>query len=108
MTAPALRLDKWLWHARFCKTRALAQKIIENGLVTINGSIAAKTSAAVRAGDRVSIVLGPVRRALIVRQLGERRGSAAEAQTLYEEPTAPQRLPPDEASVPLHRLTRRG
>jgi ribosome-associated heat shock protein Hsp15 len=98
----AVRLDKWLWHARLAKTRALAQKFVAKGHVTVNGALAHKYGAPIRPGDRVAVVLGPVRRTLIVRDIGERRGPAAEARMLYDEPNPPERLSWEEAALPLH------
>jgi ribosome-associated heat shock protein Hsp15 len=103
LSEPVQRLDKWLWHARFCKSRALAQKLIELGQVSINGAVAAKASAQVRAGDRLSVVLGPVRRTVVVRQVEERRLSPPEARSLYDEPAEPERLSPEHAGLPVHR-----
>jgi ribosomal 50S subunit-recycling heat shock protein len=82
--AETLRIDKWLWHARFCKTRAIAQARAESGLVRLNGQRVEKPSAAVRVGDVLTIPLP--REALIVRvlALGIRRGPPSEARTLYE------------------------
>jgi ribosome-associated heat shock protein Hsp15 len=94
-------LDKWLWFARFCKSRALAQRMIERGQVSLNGAAAAKTSITVRPGDRLEIVVGPIKRRVLVRELGERRGPAEEARALYEETAAPERLPAVDAALPL-------
>lgn len=102
MSGESLRLDKWLWYARFARTRALAQKLIERGQVTVNGAQILKTSVQVQAGDQVAVVLGPVRRTVIVRDTGERRGPPAEARGLYEEPAPPERLSWEEAGPPLH------
>ncbi len=102
-TATSIRLDKWLWFARFCKSRALAQKVIERGQITINGHKAQKPSTTVRVGDQLVAVLGPVKRSVIVKDVGERRGPAPEAQTLYDEPTAPERLHRDEHGVLTHK-----
>ena len=104
MSAESARLDKWLWYARFAKTRALGQKLIAHGQVSINGAIARKAGAHVQPGDSVSVVLGSVRRTVIVRGAGERRGPVAEALGLYDEPNAPERLSWEEAGVPPHRL----
>ena len=101
MTPAPLRLDKWLWFARFCKSRALAQRLIERGQVALNGARVEKTSTTVRPGDRLEIIIGPVKRQVRVRDLGERRGSAPEAQTLYEEVAAPERLHAMDAALPL-------
>ncbi|MCC6913760.1 MAG: RNA-binding S4 domain-containing protein [Rhodospirillaceae bacterium] len=102
MSGESLRLDKWLWYARFAKTRAMTQKLIERGQVTVNGAQVLKTSAQVDAGDIVAVVLGPVRRTVIVRDTGERRGSPTEARMLYEEPAPPERLSWEDAGLPLH------
>lgn len=99
--AASLRLDKWLWFARFCKTRALAQRMIERGQVTLNGAPAAKTSVTVRPGDRLEIILGPIKRRVLVRDLGTRRGPAEEARALYEETSSPERLHTLDAALPL-------
>lgn len=95
----AIRLDKWLWFARFCKSRALAQKLIERGQITINGQKARKASVSVRVGDHLIAVLGPVKRSVVVKDVGERRGPAPEAQRLFDEPTPPERLHRDEHGV---------
>ncbi|GAA0579438.1 RNA-binding S4 domain-containing protein [Caenispirillum bisanense] len=88
----AIRLDKWLWHARFCKTRGLAQTWCGSGHVTVNGRTVSKPSTTVKPGDTVSFLSGPYRRTVVVQAPGERRGPAPEAQTLYTEPTPPDRV----------------
>lgn len=102
-TATSIRLDKWLWFVRFCKSRALAQKLIERGQISINGQKAHKSSASVRVGDRLIAVLGPVKRTVVVKNIGARRGSASEAQALYDEPTPPERLHRDDQGVAAHK-----
>jgi ribosome-associated heat shock protein Hsp15 len=82
-----VRLDKWLWAARFFKTRSLATEAVAGGKVDVNGE-RAKPSKAIKTGDEVRLRVGPYEHILIVRALGERRGSAAVAQTLYEETDA--------------------
>jgi ribosome-associated heat shock protein Hsp15 len=79
-----VRLDKWLWAARFFKTRALAAEAIEGGKVQVNGE-RAKRAKALRPGDRVRVRLGPYEHLVTVVALSERRGPAAEAARLYEE-----------------------
>lgn len=106
MSGESLRLDKWLWYARFAKTRAMTQKLIERGQVSVNGALVLKTSAQVHAGDTVAVVLGPVRRTVVVRDTGERRGPPTEARTLYEEQGPPERLSWEEAGLPLHKSGR--
>jgi ribosome-associated heat shock protein Hsp15 len=80
----SLRIDKWLWHARFCKTRAMAQEKAARGHIRINGHRVEKASAAVRVGDIMTLPAGGGVIALKVLGLGIRRGPASEAQTLYE------------------------
>ena len=64
----AMRLDKWLWAARFYKTRSLAQTACDGGKVDVNGQ-AAKPSRAIRAGDRIQLTLGEWRREAVVKVL---------------------------------------
>lgn len=88
--APAsLRLDKWLWHARFCRTRSLAAKLCESGRIRIAGNHVVKAHQPVRAGDVLTFPLGHAIRVVRVVALGERRGPAPEAQTLYDDLTPP-------------------
>jgi ribosome-associated heat shock protein Hsp15 len=82
-----VRLDKWLWAARFFKTRSLATDAVNGGKVDVNGE-RVKPAKAIKPGDEVRLRLGPYEHILIVRALGERRGSAAVAQTLYQETEA--------------------
>ena len=79
-----VRLDKWLWVARFFKTRGLSADEIGKGRVAVNGQ-AAKASREVRPGDRIELRQGPVTRTLIVKALSQQRGPAVVAQALYEE-----------------------
>jgi ribosome-associated heat shock protein Hsp15 len=86
-----LRLDVWLWRARFFKTRSLASAAVEQGVfVERNGQSrkVEKASAAVEPGDGVSFRQGRTLRTVRVLACGVRRGPAAEARTLYEELTA--------------------
>ena len=86
MTTPpdAMRLDKWLWCARFYKTRSLAVEEIGKGRVTVNGQ-AAKAARELRAGDTVALRQGAVARTVVVRALSNFRSPAPVAQQLYEE-----------------------
>jgi ribosome-associated heat shock protein Hsp15 len=81
-----MRLDKWLWAARFHKTRSLAAEEIERGRVLVNGQ-PAKVARELRPGDRVSVRQGdcPIPREVTVRGLSAVRGPAPVAQMLYEE-----------------------
>ena len=79
-----MRLDKWLWCARFYKTRSLATEEMAKGRVTVNGQ-AAKPARDLRCGDTVALRQGPVARTVLVRALSGARGPAPVAQLLYEE-----------------------
>lgn len=82
--AESVRLDRWLWAARFFKTRSRAARAIAGGKVQINGR-RPKRSSPVRAGDRLRVRRGYFEYRVVVRQLSEHRGPAREAETLYEE-----------------------
>ena len=79
-----VRLDKWLWAARFYKTRAAATEAVTGGRVHVNGQ-AAKPAKAVRAGDRLEITTGRSRFVVDVVEASERRGPPADAARLYKE-----------------------
>ena len=79
-----MRIDKWLWAARFFKTRTLAAEAIAAGHVTVNGE-RAKAAKALRVGDSVVVRRPPFEHAVVVRAFSDRRGPAAEAAALYEE-----------------------
>ena len=79
-----MRIDKWLWAARFFKTRSLSVEAIAAGHVSVNGE-RAKPAKALKAGDAIEIRRPPFTHSIVVKALSERRGPAAEAQTLYEE-----------------------
>jgi ribosome-associated heat shock protein Hsp15 len=95
------RLDKWLWAARFYKTRSLASEAIAKGRVLVNGQ-AAKPSRSVRVGDRIELQQGPVRRAVEVLALSHIRGPATVAQQLYAE--TPDSIAARERSAEQRRL----
>jgi ribosome-associated heat shock protein Hsp15 len=94
MTGDPLRLDKWLWFARFVRTRSLATRLVIDGRMRVNGVPTQKAHYAVKAGDVLTFPLGPHIRVIKVVALGERRGPAAEAQSLYED------LDPPRAALP--------
>ena len=79
-----MRLDKWLWAARFYKTRSLATDEIGKGRIHVNGQVA-KPSRDLRLGDTVLMRQGPVQRAVVVKGLSALRGPAPVAQALFEE-----------------------
>jgi ribosome-associated heat shock protein Hsp15 len=79
-----VRIDKWLWAARFFKTRGLASTAVLGGKVHVNGE-RVKSAKAVRVGDVVEVTRGTERWTVTVRQIADKRGPASVAQTLYEE-----------------------
>ncbi len=83
MTEP-VRIDKWLWAARFFKTRSLAQTQLERGRVKVNEETV-KASRILKLGDLVELDTADIERTVVVRGLSENRGSAPVAQLLYEE-----------------------
>ena len=83
-TETRVRLDKWLWAARFYKTRALAAEAIDGGKVDVNGA-RVKRAKMVQPGDEVCIRQTPFEHVVLVRGVSERRGPASVAATLYDE-----------------------
>jgi ribosome-associated heat shock protein Hsp15 len=86
-SSAGVRIDKWLWAARFYKTRALAQKAVEGGKVRLNGE-RCKCSRELRPGDRVDIHIEGLEWVVTVRGLSSQRGPAPVARQLYEEDPA--------------------
>jgi ribosome-associated heat shock protein Hsp15 len=82
-----VRLDKWLWAARFFKTRALAAEAVEGGKVQVNGD-RPKRARPLQVGDQLRIRLGPYEHLVTVRALSDRRGPATQAAALYQETEA--------------------
>jgi ribosome-associated heat shock protein Hsp15 len=91
-----VRIDKWLWAARFFKSRTLAAVACRGGKVDVNDQ-AARPSRSLRAGDQLTITLPRVRRIIRVVGLSDRRGPGADAALLYEDLTPPS--PPREARI---------
>ncbi len=83
------RLDKWLWHARFVKSRSLAARLIEDGRIRVNRRRVLKPSTCVKCGDVLTASLNGQVRVVRVVAIAVRRGPASEAQTLYAEAIAP-------------------
>jgi ribosome-associated heat shock protein Hsp15 len=88
--ADKVRIDKWLWAARFFKTRSAATDAVHGGKVEVNGDTA-KPARTIQPGDTVRVRLPPYEHTVVITGLGERRGSATAAASLYEE-TAASRL----------------
>jgi ribosome-associated heat shock protein Hsp15 len=93
-----IRLDKWLWYARFFKTRSLATKVVSGGNVRLNSNKVSKPSVSVGEGDLLVFTQAKVVRTVRLKACGKRRGPAPEAQLLYEdltpEPEAKEFVPP--------------
>ena len=83
----SVRIDKWLWAARFFKTRSTAQQAVEGGKVRVNGE-RVKPAKELRVGDELSIQIGAAEWAIRVEQLSDKRGPATVARTLYAEDEA--------------------
>lgn len=96
--APKLRLDKWLWFARFFKTRSLAAARVAAGDVRVNGERVAKRATTISQGDVLTFAQGRAVRVIEVVAIGNRRGPAPEAQALYTDLSPPP--PPPEDAVP--------
>jgi ribosome-associated heat shock protein Hsp15 len=96
-----VRIDKWLWAARFFKTRTLAADAVKGGRVELAGA-RVKASKEVAIGDELRITIGQTRRTVIVRGISDKRGPAPVAQTLYEE--TPESVAAREAAAEARRL----
>ncbi len=96
-----VRLDRWLWAARFFKTRALSAAAVAGGKVQVNGT-RAKPAKQLQVGDALRIRVGPYEWLVTVRALSERRGPPKTAQALYEE--APDARAARERLAELHKI----
>lgn len=94
MTRETIRLDKWLWHARFFKTRTLASKLVSGGHVRVNANKVDKAATKVGAGDTLTFAQGSQIRVVEIAACGVRRGPAPEAQALYLDKTPVQEREP--------------
>ena len=102
---PSLRIDKWLWHARFFKSRTLASAQCAAGKVRLDGTAIAKAHATVRPGQVLTFVQGRHVRVIKVLAIGTRRGPAKEAQALYEDlsPPSPETAMPNRPPTVVRR-----
>lgn len=100
--AGKIRLDKWLWQARFFKTRSLAAKVISAGHTRVNAQRVAKPATLVIPGDVLTFVQAKETRVIRIEALGVRRGPAPEAQSLYTDlaPPQPRDTPVDQQGAP--------
>jgi len=96
LTSETIRIDKWLWHARFFKTRTLAQNFVTGGNVRVNTLRISKANHSVKPGDVLTFVRGNVR-IIEISALADKRGPASIAQTLYNDlsPPPPKKDDPD-------------
>ncbi len=94
-----MRADKWLFHARFFKTRALAAKMISGGHFRVNSRKTQKPAQSIRAGDTLTFIQARNVRVVAVTALSTRRGPAPEAQALYDDQSPPR---PEMQSAPGH------
>ncbi len=97
------RIDKFLWFARFFKSRTLAASVVTGGRVRINGERCEKAATIVKAGDVLTFPAGPRVRVIKVVAGGTRRGPAGEAQALYEDLTPPPEVHEAEPAAPAKR-----
>ncbi len=107
----SLRVDRWLWFARFFKTRGLAARVVSGGHLRINARKIAKPAHKVVPGDTLTFPAGREVRVVRILALGTRRGPASEARTLYEDRTPPRApgppSPPQPQPQPQPRHDRR-
>ena len=99
MSADTQRLDQWLWHARFFKTRGLATKLVSGGHVRVDGNRVSKPAHALKPGATLTFPQARRIRVIRVDALAMRRGPAPEAQALYTDLTPPEEDRPQEASI---------
>jgi ribosome-associated heat shock protein Hsp15 len=85
----SMRLDQWLWYARFAKSRSRAARLCTAGVVTVNGLAVKKAHCTIRVGDIVVVPHGVLARTVLVKALGERRGPSPEARSLYVDAATP-------------------
>lgn len=90
---PSIRVDKWLWYARFLKSRSLASRFVSDGNLRIDGERSTKPSRAVKPGDVLTFPQGTHIRVIKIVEIGVRRGPAPEAQALYEDLSPPEHQP---------------
>lgn len=88
-----IRLDKWLWHARFFKTRSLSAKQVSAGHVRVNSEKVSKPACSVGPGDVLTFAQARAVRVIKITAIGTRRGPASEAQMLYEDLAPPEDKP---------------
>ncbi|MDI3335345.1 RNA-binding S4 domain-containing protein [Defluviimonas aestuarii] len=95
MAEDRIRIDKWLWQARFFKTRSLAAGVVTAGHLRVNGDKTAKPGRAVGPGDVLTFRQASEIRVVRILACGMRRGPATEARLLYEDIASGETVPPD-------------
>ena len=100
MSGETLRIDKWLWYARFFKSRSLASRLCAAGRVRVNGTVVRKAHHALRPGDVLTFPQGPRIRVVRIVALGRRRGPAVEARALYDDLAPPEERRDRDAGAP--------
>ncbi|MBI1261650.1 MAG: RNA-binding S4 domain-containing protein [Rhizobiales bacterium] len=100
---PIQRLDRWLWFARFLKSRTLASTLVQSGKIRLNGERVAKAARTVKPGDVLTFPLGDHVRIIRIIDPGTRRGPASEAALLYEDLAPPQPRQTRSEPPPGHR-----
>ena len=100
-TAEKLRIDKWLWQARFFKMRSLAADMVGTGHLRLNNRPIHKPGQTVKPGDVLVFPQGPWVRVIEIAALGTRRGPAEEARTLYTDLDPPQAKPKEDQPPPV-------
>lgn len=105
MTASTIRLDKWLWYARFFISRTVAGKACTSGKVRVNDIAVSKANVLVGPGDVLAFAKGDLLKVINIKAVGHRRGPAPEAQTLYEDlsPPPPSKDDKTRAAGPAYR-----
>lgn len=99
-TVDKVRVDKWLWHARFFKSRGLAAEAVTGGVLRVNGTRVAKAAHAIRPGDVLTFAKAGEVRVIRIDALGERRGPAPEAAALYTDLDPPAARDPAAEDAP--------
>lgn len=107
LSGPSIRIDKWLWHARFFKTRTLAQTQVTAGKIRVNSERISKANHSVKPGDVLTFVKADRVRVIEILLIASRRGPASEAQTLYDDLSPdPLKTAKDDPDVPAPVATR--
>ena len=102
----SIRVDRWLWFARFFKSRSLAAKLVQGRKVRLNSVLIAKPSVSIKSGDVLTFPQGKEIRVIKVLEIGTRRGPAPEAQALYEDLSPKEDKPKSDGDVTISNKAR--